>query len=151
MEGLLSPFAFIQEAFRCCQRSDIPSLPHGALPLSEWPEQLLLRNRLLPLRSLLLPQSRLLLPQDRVLPSSQSLPWTTRRRLSTMDRLVCFLSIFLFVVHPILSRFAVPPVPEKEPRINPDIKRLQPTPSYEKHRVVSVSFIQFTVGFHLPD
>ncbi|KAK8830579.1 hypothetical protein WA577_004309 [Blastocystis sp. JDR] len=41
-------------------------------------------------------------------------------------------------VHPILSRFAVPPVPEKEPRINPDIKRLQPTPSYEKHRVVSI-------------
>ena len=57
----------------------------------------------------------------------------------------------LFLVHPILSRFAVPPVPEKEPRINPDIKRLQPTPSYEKHRVVRVIFLQFIIGFHLPD
>ena len=61
-----------------------------------------------------------------------------------------FLCIFLCIVHPILSRFAVPPVPEKEPRINPDIKRLQPTPSYEKHRVVEITFLQFTLGFHFP-
>ena len=67
-----------------------------------------------------------------------------------MDRLVCFLRVPLCAVHPILSRFAVPPVPEKEPRINPDIKRLQPTPSYEKHRVVRVALHPFTLGFHLP-
>ena len=55
------------------------------------------------------------------------------------------------VVHPILSRFAVPPVPEKEQRINPDIKRLQPTPSYEKHRVVLLSdFHTHCLGIDLP-
>lgn len=35
-----------------------------------------------------------------------------------------------------LSRFAVPPTPEKEERINPDIKKLSPAPSYEKNRKV---------------
>lgn len=55
------------------------------------------------------------------------------------------------LVHPILSRFAVPPVPEKEQRINPDIKRLQPTPSYEKHRVVCPGdFHTHCLGIDLP-
>ena len=53
-----------------------------------------------------------------------------------MARVVGIVWVALRSVHPILSRFAVPPMPEKEKPINPDIKRLQPTPSYEKHRVV---------------
>ena len=40
------------------------------------------------------------------------------------------------VVQPILSRFSVPPTSEKEERVNPDIKRLNPAPSYEKNRKV---------------
>ena len=34
------------------------------------------------------------------------------------------------------SRFSVPPTPEKEERVNPDIKRLNPAPSYERNRKV---------------
>jgi hypothetical protein len=64
-------------------------------------------------------------------------------------------NFFLFsftIVHPIQSRFAVPPHPQKETRINPDIKRLQPTPANEKHREVSGwRMTPNCVGSYLPD
>mgnify|MGYP006948459995 FL=1 len=53
-----------------------------------------------------------------------------------MPRQVCCISSILVLAQPIQSRFAVPPTPVKEERVNPDIKRLSPVPSYEKHRVV---------------
>ena len=67
-----------------------------------------------------------------------------------MARLVGIVWAVLQLVHPILSRFAVPPIPEKEQPINPDIKRLQPTPSYEKHRVVVSVLFPSSAGHDLP-
>ena len=53
-----------------------------------------------------------------------------------MPRQVHSILSLLVVAQPIQSRFSVPPTPMKEERVNPDIKRLSPVPSYEKHRVV---------------
>lgn len=67
-----------------------------------------------------------------------------------MARVVGIGWVALMSVHPILSRFAVPPMPEKEQPINPDIKRLQPTPSYEKHRTVPLLSFLSWAGHDLP-
>ena len=54
-------------------------------------------------------------------------------------------------MQPMFSRFSVPPTPKKEERVNPDIKRLNPAPSYERNRKVRERCGDSCAGQDFPD